>query len=364
MRIRRCVLIWGVIVFSKKKSFAKKRSDGFVLPYVLVVIAILAVAGTIAATRLQNTTQTLSAVQAKTKTERMMEAAEATAVFALLGGNRVPGGYDVNPNSPVQTEFGPMGINGQRLDPKTAAAIPKDFWSAAGGLRRVDTPSGPVIVMLQDTTGLPSLTKPMARPLRNVLIYAGASPREVDDLAASLADYIDIDNKKRFGGAERSDYMLKKLPPPTNSPLRSYAELASINGWMDILPRLDQTRLKAMTTLQAVDYRTRFALPEHAQVLGLDSGSLLANNFDSVLDGSEMRNILPSGRMRLTFWAPRGDGQWDKRVIEFVRQTGHITNPYRRLWVLDATVLETELVFKPDQISDIAHVIDPASLRP
>lgn len=339
-------------------------SRGFVLPYVLVVIAVLAVAGTIAATRLQSTTQTLGAVQAKSKAERMMDSAEATAVFALLAGNAVPGGYDLNPDSVLQTEFGPMSVDGRMLDPRTASRITKDIWSAAGGLRRVQTAEGPVIVHLQDTMGLPSLAKPMSPYLRTVLTYAGANPREIDGLVNALADYMDIDNDRRANGAEASEYNLRRMPPPTNSPLRSYAELSSVHGWAEAMQSLDMRRVKEMSTLQPVDYRVQFAQPSHAQILGIASNSLLNNNFEMLLDGVGLSGSMPSGALRLSFWAPRGDGQWDKRVIEIVRQTGHITKPYRRLWVLDTTVLEAELIFNANEISDIAHVIDPASFRP
>ena len=54
-------------------------------------------------------------------------------------------------------------------------------------------------------------------------------------LAASLADYIDENTRRRIDGAEAPDYRQKGLTPPTNFYLRSPVELSAVLGWNEWL---------------------------------------------------------------------------------------------------------------------------------
>lgn len=357
--------------FSTRIDAAHIKDAGFVLPYVLVVIAILAMAGAIAATRLQNTTQTLASISAQSRTDRMMDNAEQVTTFALLAANPVLDGYDLNPESPVRSEFGPMTLDGRRMDPRTAEAIIPDIWPVSGGVRQVQTSDGPVIVVLQDVSGLPSLNTPLQAGLDQLLIQAGAEPREANQLVRRLADYVDADSIRRLDGAEARDYSLRRMTPPTNSPLRSYNELSQVMGWPEVMSRLDMDMIKTRTTIQsATDFRAQFAPQRY---IGPQGESLMDNNFDQMIGGVLNRDRTPTSHLRLSFYAQRTSGPdaglWDKRVIELTRQTSHITHPHRRLWVLDSTVLETQTEFtaygiNPAQLSELKHVINPASLRP
>ncbi|WP_371396368.1 hypothetical protein [Fretibacter rubidus] len=356
---------------TRSSEQAPIKQAGFVLPYVLVVIAILAMAGAIAATRLQNTTQTLASISAQNRTDRMIDNAERVATFALLAANPVLGGYDLNPDSPVQSEFGPMTLDGRRMDPRTAEAITPDMWQVNGGVRQVQTPDGPVIIVLQDVSGLPSLNTPLQAGLDQLLVQAGADPRQANQLVRRLADYVDADSIRRLNGAEATDYTLRRMAPPTNSPLRSYSELSQVMGWADVMPSLDMDMIKARTTIQsATDFREQFAPMRY---IGPQGESLMDNNFDQMIGGVLRRDRTPTSNLRLSLYAQRTSGPdaglWDKRVIEITKQTGHITHPHRRLWVLDSTVLETQTEFtaygiNPAQLSELKHVINPASLRP
>ena len=348
------------------------RANGFVLPYVLVVIAILAVAGTIAANRLQSTIRTLSAITSAERSLRMIDTAEAEVTFALLGANTIKDGFDLNPLSPAQTEFGLTDARGLPIDQRDANAIKRDIWPVKRGLRKVQTPSGLVVVALQDVSGLPSLNDPRSAYLPAALEAAGLKRGDIPRLLIYLRDYIDADDDKTMGGAERPDYTLLKMAPPPNSPIRSFGELSRIMGWAEAMETLDMTRLKTLVTLNNVtDFRDSFmseelkALPQVSAMLRRNNGPLTPNTGVSDLFALAGQNTtLPSKSVRIQFYAPRGNGQWDQRIVEFTRQTGHITKPYRRLWVLDTTVLESDLEFDPAQLAELEYVIDPASLRP
>lgn len=347
------------------------RQSGFVLPYVLVVIAILAVAGTIAANRLQNTLSTLGAISSAESSARLIDAAEAEVIFALMAANTVPGGYDLNPSSLTVTEFGVFDERGRLMDPRDVEAVQKDIWPVKGGARQVSIGGAPVVVVLQDVSGLPSVNKPNSVFFRAALEASGVPRTKSGPLITYLQDYIDSDNRKSMGGAERSDYSLVKMPTPTNSPVRSFGELSRVMGWAEAMKTMDMTRFKSLVTLNNItDFREGFISAE-LQALPSVKNALRADR--SIGAGSAGRDIFalagatstqPSNTVRISLYAPRGTGVWDKRVIEITRQGDHITKPYRRLWVLDATVLDSDLDFDPAQLAELDHVIDPASLRP
>ena len=385
----------------------KCHENGFVLPYVLTVIAILALAGTIAMGRLQKSNQTLGAIASKAKTERMIDTAETISTFVLLGALPVNGGYDLNPEGILATEFGFFTPDGRRVDRREAEGIQRDVWFVTGDIRRIQTDEGVVYVSLQDVSGLPSLNAPETAYLAEPLIRSGANRRDVDDLVAKLADYIDTDSSRQQNGAEHFDYRLKNMRPPSNSPLRSYEELFSVIGWNEVLPSLDMTLFQDLTTLQTgIGYRPQFspsrwsglggaqrgsalaAEPETTQqdlsalspIFGAEEirdrierstepggasdSSLLGGGYDPLTDGANRQSLSPSRFLRLTFWAQRNNGEWDKRVVELMSRSGHISKPFRRNWVYETTVAEPSFNFANIRLSDLAYVIDPASIRP
>jgi len=345
------------------------RQRGFVLPYVLIVISILALAGSIAALRLQSTTKILTSIQASERTSRMMDNAENVAIFALMAGNAVQGGYDLNPKSLIQSEFGLINAFGRPVNPGRADKFVPDLWEVYGGLRKVRSSEGDVIISLQDVSGLPSLNTPLHISFDPILKLVGTTTRESGQLQQALADYIDFDNDRRPQGAEAADYRLRNMSPPSNSPLRSYAELSSVLGWDDVFNHVDIRVLKERTTLQAnAGYRSVFDKRGQSDQSNSNESSLLSNDFDPLFDGAVARSTVPTGHMRLTFWAQRqmgpDAGLWDKRIIEISRQAEHISAPYTRHWVMEMTVLEEQAEFNAEQLDEIKYVIDSASVRP
>jgi len=352
--------------FNSATSF---RQRGFVLPYVLIVIFILALAGSIAAVRLQSTTRILTSIQASEVTSRMMDNAENVAIFALMAGNAVQGGYDLNPNSLVQSEFGLTNAFGLPVNSGHADKLVPDLWEASGGLRKVKSLEGDVIISLQDVSGLPSLNTPLHVSFDSILKLAATTTRGSKQLRQALADYIDPGNDRRAQGAEAADYKLRNMPPPSNSPLRSYAELSSVLGWDQVLNRINMRVLKERTTLQTkAGYRSVFAKKRQYPQSSFNESSLLSNSFDPLFDGAVARSTVPTGHMRLTFWAQRqmgpDAGLWDKRIIEVSRQAQHISIPYTRHWVMEMTVLEEEVEFNAEQLDEIEYVINSAFVRP
>ncbi len=360
---------------------AKAQADsGFVLPYVLVVIAILAIAGTIAAQRLQKASAIVGEMQDRAYTERVLLSAEAAATYSLLTGNEVKGGYDLSPESPIVWEFGFLSPDGRRpLREDAASQIAKDIWRGDGSLRRfvLNGSEGAVdaVISYRDGAGLLPLGQSNPEFLLPVLEAAGAPRAQARDMIAALGDYIDPDERKRPNGAESFNYRTQSLSPPTNAPLRSYRELAGVMGWADSISVMDMKTLKAMTTLNAgPGFRQAFASDNLKQIIGLNDAPLSPAKKLDIFEQIELDNDASSQLARFTIWAARSDGRYQKRVVDIERFLGGIDTPYRRHWVYDSTVLESDFApyvgapiaaqNGPLNFDELDHVVHASSLRP
>ncbi|MGB0906120.1 MAG: hypothetical protein ACPGVT_01405 [Maricaulaceae bacterium] len=359
-------------ISSRRTNFEKNHNDeGFVLPYVLAVVAILAVAGAIAMGRLQRSTNMIAAVQAQTRAESIMASVEAQVIHALLSASPVVEGYDLNPESPIWTEFGFMSADAARmLKAGEEDTIEPNIWKAKGEPRLVNTPQGPAIVTMQDVSGFASINRPGTGRIKSILEHAGLSSPEARRLIRRLQDYTDMDDRRSAQGAERRDYYLKKRKLPTNSPLRSYGELISVMGWSDALLQMDKLVLMDLMTLSTrADYRKNFARAELVEIIGVGRDSLLENKTPDFFDTMLQFNTLPSGEVRFTIWVPRSENVgpgtiYDKRVVEISHRSGGVGRPYRRLWVYETIVLGDALEFDATHMEELKNVIHTPLIRP
>jgi len=361
---------------------SRLSEQGFVLPYVLVVIAILAIAGTIAAQRLTKAAAIVTELQEFAQAEQIFASAEAAAVYSLLTGNSVQGGYDLSPDSPILWEFGFMSADGKRvLRDDAASAIPRNIWSGKGELRRYALPGREeqappqAVVAYRDASGLVRLNRSAESVLLPVLEAAGATRPEARKLVSTLLDYIDPDDNRRLNGAESLNYRTQNLPPPTNAPLRSYAELGHVMGWAEAMRTLDMQLVKDLTTLKlGPGYRPTFSPERLKQLLDAPEDSLIPSQQIDIMQQAQRNVSTPSQFARLVMFVPRNDGRYQKRVVDIERFLGGIGDPYRRHWVYDSVVLESDLRFyiDPSAISqdgplpldELDHVVHASTLRP
>ena len=365
-----------------KPTTQKQEELGFVLPYVLVVIAILAIAGTIAAQRLTKATEIVTDMQERARAEQIFASAEAAATFSLLTGNAVADGYDLSPESPIIWEFGLLSADGsEALRDDAADGLARNLWSGLGELRRytlprpADTAQADAVIAYRDVSGLISLNQFEPATLLPILEAAGASRSEARQLIAALLDYTDLDDNRRNNGAENLNYRTRNMPPPANSPLRSYNELTHIMGWAEVMPKLDMQLIKDVTTLKlGPGYRQAFAPAKLKSFLGEQSSSTVPNIQTDVLQQLEHTNANSSQFARLIIFVPRSDGRYQKRVVDIERFLGGVGDPYRRHWVYDSVVLESDLRFYVDPsiirkdgplpLNELDHVVHASTLRP
>ena len=332
------------------KSNAKEflRDDGFVLPYVILVIAILSISVILLGERLQNVTGNTAVIENEFNAELALLNAESEATYAILTGKPMRLALDVNPLTPHKVLDILVDENSRREE-----EVPPDLWSASGGVRIANRADYPVVVELRDVSGLIPLNSDTDL-VKKILTLNGISVNRARGLTAKLRDYIDLDSRRQFLGAERTEYRLRRLPPPSNAPLRNFDELSNVLGWNDVFQDLDLYKVMDITTLhQGRGLSTLFMLPE------------LREAMDDELEESEEQSDLnsifqnltdPSGTYRLSLWVDLG-GRYKKRVLEITKQSTNLISPFKSVLVYERTLESIDEKLKTTGLKDVIYTI-------
>lgn len=311
------------------------QQGGFVLPYVLAVIFILALTSAIAVRSLTASGQIITELNGNLLAEQRLASAEADTVFVFLTSAGVKGGIDTS-HTPWSMDDAIDGFDISRL---ADGAI----WSAAGGQRLSEYSSGDVLVQYRDVTGLVPINRDAPEMLLRLFKGLGLRSDDSKSAAAKLGDYTDKDNRRRFRGGERADYRLKFRPPPANAPLRTNEEMHRILDWDKLLSPLMYARLRKYTTLttSTTYYRTAFLSPELAEILGLtelnEAARGLRRKKIDFLDYAVSTIEMPTQQGRFIFSTPKIAGKIIVRTVELERTPSAPGAPFQRTFVFEET---------------------------
>lgn len=192
---------------------------GFVLAATMWMLAIVAVAATYFAGRIQHARDLAQRTQAHAQALADLEGARAEILFRI-----------------ATTPFSLYGLGATAGD---AIALDDRPYRAPGG----------TLIQLQDNRGLLNLNIVDDERLDRFLGVIGAPAGRRAGLIDALRDYIDEDDLKRLNGAEAADYAEAGMPPPRNAKLVTPMEARNVYGWRDVpelwkdnlLPRLTST---------------------------------------------------------------------------------------------------------------------------
>ena len=333
-------------------------NEGFVLPYVLAFLLILSLLTITTANRLIKSTSIVSDLQFNNKNELLLHSAETEAVFSLLTGSPVPGGLDINPSSPIRSSFGLTAADALNVSLGLESASTYDagdIWGANGAMRQSVFSDGLVFVEMQDVSGLVSLRFYQDEDLLSVLEHLNIGKEESRSLLAKFQDYVDLDDTRRFRGAEDFDYKARGLPSPTNQDLRTFQEIYSVMDWRQYLRKSEFEQFMDLTTLQIVPgFKKDFIRPEFSDLFA--SAKPQSNRDISGIIGESTN---PSGRYRLTFYINNNRGGYMKRVLEISVNANRGLVPFKNKWVYENRDIERQsvddLLNKDYDIKDVIH---------
>lgn len=336
---------------SPKESAAPARGDeGFILPFVLVVIASLALVAAAAFAAVARSAETIQALDEGSAEDAALATAEAQAAFAFLTSTAVTEGIWLG--APDATAFGQPDTGAAAEKIAAAALAPDsvsspDYWRANGASRTVAAQGRRVTVRYRDAAGLFSLSSTNEDKMALFLQTLGLSRDPAVEMAARIADYEDIDNVRRFRGAERADYRLFGRQPPTNSPLRTPEELGRVLGFFDAAPpgfwrdvvdfaTADQSALLA------------YAAPPRLSLL-VSAATADAGSFDAI--GAQATR--PSGRARFLLEVT-GERRARTRAVDIRRPPAISQTPFQRFMVYEITEIAQRA---PDPDVDLAPIL-------
>jgi hypothetical protein len=148
----------------------------------------------------------------------------------VVGGSREPGALTPTQNAKLHSATGGRSQE-VRLDGRY-------YRMAVDGAAPLQA-----FVSLQDEAGLFNFNSGDDTALSTLLTLLGVPAREGRSLAAILNDYVDEDDLKRAGGAERDDYSRLGSPPPGNHALTSRFEAMNALGWTSSLSEAQRSEL-------------------------------------------------------------------------------------------------------------------------
>jgi len=310
-----------------------RQQSGFVLPFVLLTIAVVSLVATSTYLSLSKSTSLLINLQNRTAVEIALMSAEAETVFAFTTGTAGADGLQLPvPGTAAPTAADLLtGGSGAPLDPAM-------IWSPDGTIRQSSTNGLPILVGYRDASGLAPINRLDEEKLAGLMVLAGFEGEDALKVAAELADFIDTDVIRRVRGAERSDYRLFQKSPPPDSPLR---RLAEIQGLLSLPDQLGEAFWQAMTALTTLNPNS-FSMNAAFAPAPLVGPVVEDDEFSSGFGGTTMR---PTNLARFFFLSPdlaRGKGGF-VRIIEIEKVVNAAPDPVRR-------TLVTEGFFEPDDI--------------
>ena len=306
-------------------------SSGYVLPTVLVLIALASLVSLTAMESVAALASLAEQSRAATRFRAAALTAEARAVFLMatepLGPDRVRVGG---------VRMSVLGAFGEGSGAPTESGVEGEPLFLDGRPYQLSAAGGPVIARVQDTAGLLNLNIAREPQLAALFQRQGIGEDEAVALAAQVADFVDTDHLRRARGAEEREYRAAGLPPPINGAFRRPEQIFAV---MDAQRFISPSRFRGLWPLitsepdsSAFNINTapaevlvaRFGLPEALaqravqRRLGSPYNSLddLEREVGIALaDDPTITYTFPNGRFRLIIQAAEGDLSYSSVIV-------------------------------------------------
>lgn len=195
----------------------KRQIKGFILPTVLMLLAIMVLAATFLVSITEKQREQVLTEQKLLNARIEMQNTKAILLYRL-----------------ASHPFNASGLAPQGR-PETLGAM--DIPLISGKEIRVDDFPyqgwGKTQFSIQDTSGLLGINLVTIDRMKHILGFMDVEFSQRDQLVDSLLDYKDVDTLTRLNGAEKEDYLRLDLLPPPNRPLHLPQELQYVMGWSE-----------------------------------------------------------------------------------------------------------------------------------
>ena len=329
------------------------QQEGFALPLALVAIALLSIITLAGYRAVSAATAVTLAFQENMQTELAFFSAEAESAFVFLTSPPITDGI-LTANSQSVEGYDALDLALGIVDIDTELLQAVEYWRADGQVRISETQSIPVKVTYHDAAGFAPIALLPEEKVAAMFAAAGFDSESALRFAARIGDFQDADSRRRFRGAEATDYRLYGASAPTNSPLRVSGEMASVLGFAD------------MATIESWDF-----FVTNVQYGGVISQfkphfgpTAIATLFDDSVDEVIVTGLLdgyiddsrhPSGTARFLLTFRLQSGMTRKRAMEIMRTAVAPDRPFRRIWLYDKA---------EDEQSDATPGIEQSDLAP
>jgi hypothetical protein len=324
---------------------ARNRRQGFALPAVLVVTAVVTLIFLVAMTALDSLNREAGA--ARERINFTLRAQTAEARLTWLATTEPLGSQGLRIGAPrLIDEFAPVA--------GTAAAARSETLLRVDG-RRYGLAQLGLQLEVMDTAGLINLQRLDEEAFRRLMEAAGASTADATRLWPVFQDYIDADALRRPGGVETGD---GRDLPPANRPLRGPDELLAVPGvsavidmdaWRRLRPELVADHTQAtfnINTATPAFYRIMFAMTpaEIERALAFREPRAFISPFElrqvtgaGMVINDELVYTFPGGRFELRVQDAASRWMYRSRLVLTP------THPERPFWIDDRNVARPPL---------------------
>lgn len=199
----------------------RARRSGFALPAVLAVTGVVVLIFLVAITALA--AMTAEAANARARVRFLERALTAEAALVWLTATEPIDSASLRIGAPRRYPIEP----GEEPPPLRVSGLETGDVFLDGRPYRLALDDQPLLVSIRDQAGMINLARLEPEAQRRLLERLGVAPGQIDALAARLLDYVDQDDLRQVGGAERDDY---PVGVPANRPLRRVDEWLSVLG--------------------------------------------------------------------------------------------------------------------------------------
>ncbi len=320
----------------------------------LVTIALLSLITLAGYRAVSSAAEIAITLEENARAERAFFSAESESAFRFLTSPPVERGILTGMAPSVETD-GFSQDNTINIDDLDAT----DLWRADGQARLSTAQSPPVTVIYYDAAGFPPITALPERETTTLLAAAGFEPQAAALYAARIGDFQDDDSRRRFRGAEAADYRLYSASPPTNSPLRTSSELASVLGFADAASAdkwgffVENVGFGGFTS----QFIPTLGPPAIADLFA--NASLGSFDTDPLINTTD-RAVQPTGTARFLLDYRLQSGLTRRRAVEIMRTAAASDRPFRRIWIYDKAEYDQGTSTPASEQRDLAAVFQAA----